>query len=76
MLNDFLVNYNEPLLGAIQRMNLVQFNQNFSNALSGCNECHAKQDRGFLHYVVPEPSSTGAFLDFSAKSLPRATTQP
>jgi hypothetical protein len=71
MLHGFQTTYTAPLLDEIARKNLQLFNDKFAVAMSGCNECHIRHERGFLQYNVPEPASTGAFLDFTAKTEPR-----
>lgn len=70
MLATFEDLHRAPLAAAVSRKDLTRFNHDFANAISGCNECHAKAGLPYLHYQVPEASGTGAFLDFTLQTEP------
>lgn len=76
LLKDFEHTYLDPLAQDILAKNAANFAADYSNALDGCNACHAITKHPYVHVQLPT-NGPEPFLQLSASSpTPPATNAP
>lgn len=69
MLKAFEKTYLDPLGESIEKKDLKQFNQRFSDAVTGCNACHTALGHSFIKFQLPMGQGR-SMLDVNVKTEP------